>query len=118
MRTVLVLMIVAMLTISCAQKKIPTPYEESYKDTHIRDNIYYLQVSTNSVTEQIVAVQYFHRRAKELCLEQGYFDYRINNEVDATKKSNYVSASPGVAMASSSNMPGFAGYVECLKRKK
>ncbi len=97
-----------------------TPYQPmgmtgGYSDGHIRDNIYFVEVSTNAYTSQITAAQYFHRRAKELCLENGYKDYRISKERDTSTQYATGSYGGGVATASSMNKPGFSGYVECLK---
>jgi hypothetical protein len=122
MRRVLVLMIFAMLTVSCAHK--PTTYEESYKDTHIRDNLYYVSVITNPQTARTVAVEYFYKRANGLCLAQDYPDYRISNMVDTSKmrvsSHSNVIAGTGVVMTQqhTSISPGVAGYVECLRLKK
>ena len=92
-----------------------TPYQPAnwtggYKDAHIRDNIYYVEFSGNALLDTVTAAQYFHRRAREVCEENGYSDYRISQEKDIT-------AFQGVASSSGATVlqkPGFAGYVECL----
>jgi uncharacterized protein YceK len=114
MRTVLVLMIVALLT-GCA-----TPYQHmgflgGYEDAHIKDNIYYVSVSTNGWTSQLTAVQYFNRRAKEVCVENGFQDYRVYNERDTSTAGIQYERNLGVG--STYNKPGIAGYVECLGPK-
>ena len=76
MRTVFLFMILALLT-GCFGHFPLIPYEYSYVDAHIRDNIYYVEVRTYSLLSQMTVVQYFHRRAKETCFENGYQDYRI-----------------------------------------
>lgn len=97
-----------------------TPYQPmgftgGYKDAHIRDNIYFVEVSTNAYTSQTTAAQYFHRRARELCLENGYKDYRIQGERDTSTAFATGSYGGGTATASTMNKPGFSGYVACLK---
>ena len=121
MRTIFVLMIVALLT-GCA-----TPYQRmgftgGYEDTHIKDNVYFVNVQTNALTSPATATQYFHRRAKELCLENGYQDYKWYGEKDTSGAfSSYVGTyGSGIATgtSSTSRKPGIAGYVECLGKKE
>jgi len=93
-----------------------TPYQPmgitgGYKDAHIKDNIYFVEVTTNAWTSETTAAQYFHRRAKEVCLENGYGDYRIQGERDTSTEYAMASHGSGGTM----NKPGFAGYVECIK---
>lgn len=100
-----------------------TPYQKmgfrgGYEDTPIKGNLYYVNVQTNGFTSQITAVQYFHRRAKELCIENGYADYRIFNERDTSAAAAMYSANQYGGSGSTVNKPGFAGYVECLGKKK
>jgi hypothetical protein len=99
----LFLVILAILLMGCAG---PTPYEHSYRDTHIKDNIYFLEVQVNSLTDSCTAISYFYRRAEELCKENGYHDYRIKGEIkDVTStESRY-----------GSRYPRFQGQVECVK---
>jgi hypothetical protein len=111
---ILVLTFLLLLITGCA-----TPYQKmgftgGYEDTHLKANTYYVNVQTNAYTSQITAVQYFHRRAKELCLENGYEDYRISNERDTSG----AFGTYGGGAASVAQKPGFAGYVECLGKKK
>jgi hypothetical protein len=90
------------LLAGCATKYQPMGFTGGYKDVHIRDNIYFVEVSTNSFTSQTTATQYFHRRAKEVCLENGYKDYKIQGgQVVSTQHAT--------------SKPGFCGYVECIK---
>lgn len=96
-----------------------TPYQKmgftgGYEDTHIKENTYYVNVQTNAYTRQATAVQHFHRRAKELCFENGYEDYRIFNERDT---SGAAGTSSG-GFTSIVQKPGVGGYVECLGKKK
>ncbi len=112
MRTVFMLIIVALLTASCA----PTTYERSYQDGHIKGNIYYVEVRTNGYTSQVTAAQYFHRRAQEICSENGYQDYRVKDERDTSTSGVFVSHGAYSSSGGTMNKPGFAGYVECIKK--
>ena len=87
----------------------PAGFTGGYRDAHIRDNIYYVEFGGNGMLDTTKAAEYFHRRAKEVCVENGYSDYRITQERD-------ISALQGVGSASSVTVfqkPGFSGYVEC-----
>jgi len=103
------------LLAGCTTPYQPMGFTGGYSDAHIRDNIYFVEVSTNAYTSQTIAAQYFHRRAKELCQENGYRDYRISKERDTSTQYATGSYGGGVATASSMNKPGFSGYVECLR---
>jgi len=100
-----------------------TPYQKNtgglstggYEDVHIRSNTYYVTVTTNAWTSTATAAQYFHRRAKEVCEENGYRDYRIREERDTSTESVAVSGGYGGASGSTMLHPGFAGYVDCLR---
>lgn len=100
-----------------------TPYQRNpgglstggYEDTHIRDNVYYVNVTTNGFTSPVTAAEYFHRRAKELCAENGYKDYTTKDERDTSTASVMVSGSYGSASGGTMLHPGFAGYVICIK---
>lgn len=93
----------------------PMAFKGGYLDTHIRDNLYFVEISTNAYTNSTTAVQYFHRRAKELCEENGYSDYRSVNERDTSTSYSVGSYGAGTMTASSMNKPGMAGYIECTK---
>ncbi len=97
-----------------------TPYQKmgftgGYEDTHIKGNTYYVNVSTNAYTSATTAAQYFHRRAKELCEENGYRDYKVRQERDTSTSSVTVTGGYGSASGSTLLHPGFAGYVDCIK---
>lgn len=107
MRTVFVLMIVALLS-GCS-----TPYQRlgflgGYEDGHIKDSIYFVSVQVNGVTSQKTAAQYLDRRAKEVCLENGYQEYKIYGKRNTS--------TTGIAGSASINRPGIAGYVECTQK--
>jgi len=103
------------ITVSCAALAgcvmKPTPYQPmayagGYRDTHIHDNIYYVTFKGNAFLDTGTAVQYFHRRAKELCKEKGYTDYRVMSEKDS---SNYTAT-----YASTMEKPTYGGQIECV----
>ena len=109
----LVIIIVAFVLVACA-----TPYEKrgfkgGYEDSLVDANIFYVQVAANSFTSHDTTLQYFHRRAKELCIEQGYQDSRILDKqdksvflpLDDNKTSGYV-------------YPTIGGNIECLPEEK
>jgi len=97
-----------------------TPYQPmgftgGYKDAHIRDNLYFVEISTNAYTSQSTAAQYMHRRAKDVCVENGYRDYKIEGQRDTSTQFATGSYGSGSMTASSMNKPGFSGYVRCIK---
>lgn len=48
-----------------------------YKDEHITGNRYSVTFKGNGVTDRSTVTRYAHRRAKEVCVENGYRDYRM-----------------------------------------
>jgi hypothetical protein len=113
--------VVCVLASGCA-----TPYQRDtgfgctggYKDTHIKDNTYYVQIRVNVDAGQLKAVEYLNRRARELCMENGFNDYRIYETTDTSGYSITVSHGPYVSSGGVGRQPGIAGYVDCLKPKK
>lgn len=98
----------------------PTPYQPDaftggYKDAHIRDNIYFVEFNGNGYTPQTTVIQYFHRRAKEVCQQNGYRTYKIRGERDISTQVAIGSAGVGSVNVSTINKPAIAGYVECYK---
>ena len=108
--------LLAVLTVNAALCACAgTPYQPAnwtggYKDAHIRDNLYYVEFSGNALLDTVTAAQYFHRRAREVCQENGYSDYRISQEKDITGLQAIGSSSGATVL----QKPGLAGYVECL----
>lgn len=98
-----------------------TPYQKmafsgGYKDTHIKDNTYFVEVVCNSFTSQTTAVEYLHRRAKEVCVENGYCDYKLSQERDGTTDYYMGSYGGGSMNLSNAPKPGRNAYVECIKQ--
>jgi|SRR6185503_17623887 len=94
----------------CATEYGPANWKGGYKDAHIRDNVYYVAFSGNAWVDSVTAAQYFERRAKEVCVENGYSDYKVSQQKDETGYQAVVNSGGGTVMAK----PGFSGYVECL----
>ena len=97
-----------------------TPYQEKgfsggYEDTHIKDNVYFVEFTSNAYTSFTTTAKFFHRRAKELCLENGYKDYKIRSEKDISGMWGTASYGGGTGTISVAAKPGSAGYVECIK---
>jgi len=109
--------LISVMTASCATsygRSSPLlPY--GYSDTHIKDNLYYVEFKANMNSGSALAAQYFHRRAKEVCLENGYKDYRVKDERDTSGAYAVGSVGAGTISAGAHRTPGFAGYVECMK---
>ncbi|MEJ2362502.1 MAG: hypothetical protein P8Z75_14005 [Gammaproteobacteria bacterium] len=90
-----------------------TPYQPAgsgpfgYHDAHIKGNVYYVEVRTNYVTSHTTTMEYFNRRAKEVCSENGYSDYEIRGLKDLTTQA--------VAGSAIINNPQIAGYIYCTR---
>jgi hypothetical protein len=96
-----------------------TPYQKlglsgGYEDAHIKDNIYFVHVAVNIFTGPIIGAKYLHWRAKEVCEENGYQDYRITQAPPGSTQP----PQSDTAFASSSGAHDFSVYVECLKTSK
>jgi len=89
----------------------PTPYQPmayagGYRDTHIHDNVYYVTFKANGYTDTGTTVLYFHRRAKELCIEKGFANYRVLSEKDSSNFEAFY--------ASTVEKPTYGGQIECV----
>lgn len=96
----------------------PKGFTGGYTDTHIKDNIYFVEISCNAFTSQTTAVQYLHRRAMEVCKENGYCDYRIQGERDATGIGFIGSYGSGHVSGGTMEYPGRNAYIECIRCPK
>ena len=95
----------------CATEYGPATWKGGYKDAHIRDNVYYVEFDANAWVDSVTAIRYFERRAKEVCEENGYNDYKVSQQRDATEYQAVANAGGGTIL----QKPAFSGYVECLK---
>jgi hypothetical protein len=94
---------------------VTTPYQPmgftgGYKDVHIRDNVYYVSFAGNAWIDTGTVVQYFHRRAKELCTEKGFGNYQVLTEKDS---SSWM-ATATYGSAQTMEKPVYGGQVECV----
>ncbi len=62
----------------------PTPYQKKtdhdglgYSDYQVKDNIYHVSVTGVPAKDKGIYLDYWHRRAKELCEGIGFREYRI-----------------------------------------
>jgi hypothetical protein len=110
-RVVVLSVAMAAALTACATEYGPSTWKGGYKDAHIRDNIYYVEFSANAWVDSVTAIQYFERRAKEVCEENGYSDYKVSQQRDVTAYQAVVGSGGGTTL----QKPGFSGYVECLQ---
>ena len=70
--------------IACAGQ--PTPYQKDdgigggYSDMFLRDNFYEVKFRGNLDTDETTRKKYLFRRAAELCVEEGFRDFKVINE--------------------------------------
>ncbi len=86
------------LSFGCATSYGPMGLSGGYKDAHIKDNLYFVEVAYNGYTDQTTGVTYLHRRAQELCAENGYITYALKDERFDTYRRH------------------LTAYVECLRQ--
>jgi len=111
MKTKLIVMIATATTLAgCATPYQPMGFKGGYKDVHIHDNVYYVTFGGNAWIDTGTAVQYFHRRAKELCTEKGFGNYRVLSEKDSSQWS----AAATYGSAYTMEKPVWSGQVECV----
>ena len=86
MRILYGLMIVVMSMIMWACAGPPTPYQKDdgigggYSDIFLRDNFYEVKFRGNLDTDEATRKKYLFRRAAELCVEEGFRDFKVINE--------------------------------------
>ncbi|TLU61361.1 hypothetical protein FE810_15225 [Thalassotalea litorea] len=91
---------------------VTTPYQKTgffsstggYEDKQVSDGVYFIKSKVNANTKPKVALDYWHRRAKELC---GHSNYKA--EVTSTFDTN-VNPDP---YSSTSQWPISQGLVNC-----
>jgi hypothetical protein len=75
----------AALLTSCAatEKAESTPYQPNtglqggYSDAHVEGAVYWVQYTGNLNSDAATVQAYFYRRAKELCVQNGYRDFEL-----------------------------------------
>jgi hypothetical protein len=95
---------------ACATPYQPNGIRGGYKDQHLHDNVYYVAFGGNAWIDKGTAVQYFHRRAKELCTEKGFGNYRVLKESDSSQWQGVA----GYGTASVYEKPVWGGEIECV----
>lgn len=80
---ILAIMAIGAALISCyLAKGDPTPYQPAaegnggYIDWHVAGDIYQVQFAGNLDTSRETIKEYWNRRARELCIENGYTDFK------------------------------------------
>jgi hypothetical protein len=96
-----------------------TPYQKSgftggYTDKHLRDDLYFVEFAGNGVISRAQVAEYFYRRAREVCTENGYSDYRVVDPKDNSVQSFYGSNN-GIVSVATINKPVMSGFVNCLR---
>ena len=116
MALVRVLLVVGGLCALSACRAKPTPYQPrigngGYTDSMLDDSTFVISVLGNSDTERVTVLQYFHRRAKELCTSKGFTDYRVLEEQATSNTKGSISGGSGTVETS----PEHSGRVRCTK---
>ena len=81
---ILIIMVIAVALIACyLAKGDPTPYQPAresndggYIDWHVSGDIYQVQFAGNPYTSHETIKAYWARRARVLCIENGYTDFK------------------------------------------
>ncbi len=77
-------LVAALLGLSaCTTKYQPMGFTGGYTDEHIRGDIYMVEFAGNDALSWPLATKYAHRRAGEVCAENGFTDYEVLKEVQA-----------------------------------
>jgi hypothetical protein len=112
---VLVAVVVGLCALSACIPQ-PTPYQPrgrngGYTDLPLDDSTFVISVTGSSATERAAVLQYFHRRAKELCTSKGFTDYRVLEEQATSNTKGRVYGGDGTVATS----PEHSGRVRCTK---
>ena len=108
------LCIVVFSLAACIPK--PTPYQPKtafggYTDSALDDSTFVIAVTGNPETERVKVLEYFHRRAKELCASKGFADYRVLEQQATSNTTGSVSNGSGTV----ETWPEHSGRVRCTK---
>ena len=95
---------------------VPTPYQTKagnggYTDSALDDSTFVIAVAGNAATERVTVLEYFHRRAKELCASKGFTDYRVLEQQATSNTAGRVYDGNGSVETS----PEHSGRVRCTK---
>lgn len=94
----------------------PTQYQPKtatggYTDSALDDSTFVIAVTGNPETERVKVLEYFHRRAKELCASKGFTDYRVLEQQATSNTTGSVSNGSGTV----ETWPEHSGRVRCTK---
>lgn len=94
----------------------PTPYQPKaahggYTDSALDDSTFVIAVVGNAATERVKVLEYFHRRAKELCTSKGFTDYRVLEQQATSNTTGSVHGGDGSVETS----PEHSGRIRCTK---
>jgi hypothetical protein len=101
MRAVILL---GVLLTGCATPYQPKGFKGGYSDFVVRDGVYGITVNGNGYTGRDTLMQYWHRRARELC--GGDYDFQSDTSTDTT-----VTAQNG--QLNTTNRHTVSGYASC-----
>ena len=87
------------------------PYQVGYSDFKIKDNQWKVTYTGPRDSNPELAMKFMYKRAKELCLEKGYKDFEINNNIQSEK--NNGSTNLGYGTTISNNQSVSSATVTC-----
>lgn len=73
--------VVAVLAVGCVTPYGPSGFMGGYLDRQLGPDRFQIEVSGNAYTSKWTLEDYFHRRARELCVAHGFAEYVFNREV-------------------------------------
>jgi hypothetical protein len=85
-----------------------------YTDGHLVDNVYYVRASVSVYLKPEMAVQNFSRRAKEVCIANGYRDYQEYRVGDAGVPGLHGAAPPIINACANLTGRCYDAYVLCI----
>jgi len=110
MKNVVFVLFFALVVTACG---VTTPYQKSgffsgtggYEDRQVEDGVYFIKSKVNANTPAKTALEYWHRRAAELC---GHTSYKHEIEQIFDTNTNY-----GASMTTSHQWPVASGHAYC-----
>jgi hypothetical protein len=72
-----------LLGLGCVTPYQRTGFTGGYDDTKVREAEHFIEVRGNAFTSKTTLVNYFHRRARELCAQEGFDDYSYSATTEA-----------------------------------
>ena len=84
-----------------------TPYQNSFTEMKVGENLYRVTASGNGHTDQRTVESYAFRRAGEVCRHQGFTDFELKSEDRGTQN---------IQLAGSVNCSTIGGITNCNSR--